>query len=375
MKNKNTEGDSWGQLLSDFGIEDQRQEEPALSEEPKAVEPDDFGAGLTDSKAETATESPKPKEKKSILSRFPKINFFGTPPDVSLDSVIEGTKSPSLGGKTFTDNKLEKMPVSQERTDRRKKGFQEKEAIKEPSAWSTVASQIDVLASGQDEKSKPGERPARRAVVSMFDEPVPESEEFRAAKNLMEEQPRRDESHREAFFEEEASSRQRGRGRRSPEPEERETRGRGSRYKPPVEVDDLPEPDFEPVDDEPPRTRGRGRRGSRYDNGGYREREPIQIQDEVQQEEWSEVDVALQEGRGGRQQRNDKRRRPERPERTARPVRDRESVSDDNDSGTVAFLGDVPSWDEAIGDIISGNISRHKSHSSSERASSGRGRR
>jgi hypothetical protein len=378
MTDKNKEGDNWGQLLSDFGIEENVQLEDNVQEEiisKEATPSGNLGAGLSDFVAETAEESSQSKEKKSIFSRFPKINFFGAPPEVSLDSVMEGVKSPSLGGKAFTDNKLEKMPISQERTDRQKKNRRQEEIAPAPDAWSAVASQIDVLASGSDTRAKAGERPARRAVSSMFDDPVPESEEFRKCKDLMEEQPSRRETHRESFSEEETDSRQRGRNRRKPQPEEREVRGRGSRYRPPVEVDDLPESDFEPMDDERPTTRGHGRRGSRDDGGGYRDRE--RIQDDVPQEEWSEVDAALQQAnrgepaqRGGRRQRYDKQRRPERFEES---VADREPF-DGEESNIVAVHGDVPSWDEAVGDIIVGNISRHRSHSGG-RSHSGRGRR
>jgi len=384
MTYKNTEGDNWGQLLSDFGIEDKVQEDVAQSGTPKTSESveapecsaqyqktsskptgsDDFGTGLTDSEMETADEPSTSKEKKSIFSRFPKINFFGVPPQVSLDSVIEGGRSSSLGGKTFTDNKLEKMPLSKERTDQ-----QEKKTSGAPDAWSTVASQIDVLASGKDANTKPEERSSKRHVSSMFDDPIPESDEFRALKDMMGEQTNQEGKPRAAFLERETDTRQRGRGRRQAPPEEGEGRGRGSRYKPPVEVDDLPETNFEPIEDEMPVSRGRGRRGSKYDGGSRRDRE--RVQDNVPQEEWSEIDAALQADRdepmqrgGGRHQRYEKRRRPERTERHAADM----DVSDGEDSGVLAVHGNVPSWDEAIGDIITGNIARHK-------GSSGRGRR
>ena len=146
MTNRNAEGDSWGQLLSDFGIEDNAPDEIQLGE-PAAV--DKQPAELPES-----AEPQEPKEKKSVLSRFPKINFFGTPPEISLDAVIEGTKSPSICGKAFTDNKLEQMPVSQERIDRQKKRRPEKEVMDIPDAWTTVASQIDVLASGGDTETQ-----------------------------------------------------------------------------------------------------------------------------------------------------------------------------------------------------------------------------
>ncbi|MDR0328964.1 MAG: hypothetical protein LBI05_11780, partial [Planctomycetaceae bacterium] len=144
MTNRNAESDNWGQLLSDFGIEDKninneipdnvpppervsRPEKSKPAVEPELTGADNFGVGLVDFDRETTDESAKQKEKKSIFSRFPKMNFFGAPPEVSLDTVMEGVKSPSLGGKAFTDNKLEKMPLSHERTDRQQKNRQEPE--------------------------------------------------------------------------------------------------------------------------------------------------------------------------------------------------------------------------------------------------------
>jgi len=390
---KNTESDNWGQLLSDFGIEDQvpedttgseefKVEEPAetakrLEKSPKSNDSHEFGTGLPDSEGEIAEKPLNAKDKKSIFSRFPKMNFFGAPPEVSLDAVIEGVKSPSLGGKAFTDNRLEKMPLSQEWADR-----QEKNVAANPDAFSAVASQIDVLASGRDtqtrsdraqsrelEETKSEERPARRHVSSMFDDPIPESEEFRALKDIMGEPPSREETHRAAFIEGEKDSWKRGRERgvQKPYPKAKEAHGRGARYRPPVVENDLSETDFEPVDDDMPRTRGRGRHGSRYASGSYQDLE--HIQDDVPQEEWSEVDVALQSERGestqrgSRHQRNDKRRRPERTERSAFH---RESSDEARDIAVTH--GNVPSWDDTISDIIAANISRHKSYA-------GRGRR
>ena len=401
MTNKRTsgdsrDGDSWGELLSNFGIEEQSPAEDAAPQaEPNMPQPD-LEADLTEPEREVADELPKTKEKKSILSRFPKINnFFGVPPQVSLDSVIEGAKSPSLGGKTFTDNKLEKMPFSQERKEQ-----PEKKSAERPDAWSAVASQIDVLASGagaseagNGTKTKPEERIAKRHVSSMFDDPIPESEEERALKSLMEEQTNSERKRRVAFLEEESDIRQRGRsgevgrGRPQQQVEDAGGRGRGSRYKPPVEVDDLSETVFEPVDDVP-RSRERGRRGSRYDGPRDRDRDRDRgrVRDDVPQEEWSEIDAALQaspdeptrrgRGSGGgggerhqRQERDryDKRQKPERAERL---VGERE-ISEPEDSGIIAFHGNIPSWDEAVDDIIAGNIARHKSSSGGSAASGG----
>jgi len=394
----NREGDSWGQLLSDFGIEDavQEQEDAFTPEEPKA---ESRAEGTENSTESSAPEEKKTVEKKSMFSRFPKINFFGTPPEVSLDSVIEGSKSPALGGKAFIDNTLEKMPISQERKDFQKKDRQEQDAVQEPNAWSAVASQIGMLASGGDSTATTEERPARRAVVSIFDDPVQESEEFRALKDLMGEQPRREEEpRRETFRDEESGSRRRrGRGHRNPQTEERgskEVQGRGARYRPPIEVDDLPDADFEKsdfeiMDNDVPATPGRGRRGARYSGGGYSDsgrgvgRESAR--EEVSGEEWSEIDAALQSGRGtpaprrGRHQRHDNPRhdnqrydnprhdKRQRQERRVEPAMNREPF-DGGETPIVTIHGDTPSWDDAVGDIIAGNIARHRAHT-------GRGRR
>ena len=399
MTNTNVGSDNWGQLLSDFGIEDEKRENETQPEVTKAVRPSEptghqqqtfaeptdaegFGAGLVDPDSENPVESSKPKEKKSIFSRFPKINFFGVPPEVDLDSVVEGVRSPSLGGKAFTDNKLEKMPVSQERTERLRTHRQEKGTPVASDALSAVASQIDVLASGGETipkgaGTKSGERPTKRAVSSMFDDPVPESEEFRKCKDLMGEQQSRRGARTEPYLEGGADSRhydsqQRGRGRQNSQPEEKEVRSRGSRYRKPLDEDDLPVSDFEPMDDEMPVTRERGRRGSRYSGDSYRDRERSR-DDELPQEEWSEVDAALQAGQGGRPRRDSQHSgRRRRPERVEEPMRDRES-SDENGGGFVAVHGNIPCWDEAISDIIIGNIARHKSHSGS--GHSGRGKR
>ena len=395
-RNAEAESDNWGQMLSDFGIEDSGIEDSTPAEEPVEV---------PDPMAEVVEPSPEPKEKKSFFSRFPKVDFFGAPPEVSVDSVIEGVKSPSLGGKTFTDNKLEKMPVPKEWTDRQEEK-REKSIAPPPEALSAVAAQIDALASGTDSLmktggmksggtkaggAKPEERPARRQVSSMFDDPVPESEEARKLKNIMGESPcrgehrrevpRRDEPRRDTFRDDESDSWQRGgrgRGRQKPQPVDEEVRGRGSRYRPPVEVDDLPETVFEPIEDDVPPTQERGRRGSRYAGNDYRDRDRSRdrdrepIRDEPPQEEWSEVDAALQgrgapAQRGGRRPRSEKRREPARTDYPERSSFDREPL-DMEDSGVVAAHWNVPSWDEAIGDIVAANIARHKSHS-------GRGRR
>jgi hypothetical protein len=75
-------------------------------------EPDSFGKGLLEDVAEEVPPPTKKHDpKKRFFERFPKINLFGTTAKESLEAVVEGVKSPSLSGKTFTSNKLEKIPV------------------------------------------------------------------------------------------------------------------------------------------------------------------------------------------------------------------------------------------------------------------------
>jgi len=71
--------------------------------------------------------------------------------------------------------------------------------------------------------------------------------------------------------------------------------------------------------------------------------------------------------RGGRRQRYDKQRGPERTEQ--RPAAFDRGPSDAEENNVITAQWNVPSWDEAVGDIIAANITRHKN------APSGRGRR
>jgi hypothetical protein len=157
-------------------------------------------------------------------------------------------------------------------------------------------------------------------------------------------------SERRADFleDEEMESKRRERNRRQVIPEDENPRGgRGSRYRQPVktEIDDVSEEnfEFEPVDDVPDnRTRSRRRE-----------------QNEVPQEEWSEVDAVLQGEtgqRGGRRQRFDKRQRP--PKHEEKP-KFNEDIAEE-DSGMMTAHQNIPSWDDAVGDLISGNVARHK---------------
>ncbi|MDR0336540.1 MAG: hypothetical protein LBI18_05560 [Planctomycetaceae bacterium] len=96
---------------------------PAIRMEKVAhVEPDSFGKGLLEETlptetANTTEETPPPASKnrdikKKFFERFPRINLFGSSTKATLEAVVEGVKSPSLSGKSFTSSKLEKVPVS-----------------------------------------------------------------------------------------------------------------------------------------------------------------------------------------------------------------------------------------------------------------------
>ncbi|MDR2755106.1 MAG: hypothetical protein LBC20_05315 [Planctomycetaceae bacterium] len=106
---------------------------PDMSEETIACsKPDSFTKEPQKEKTETENiaedvlpfskkQETKQETKKRFFERFPKINLFGTSPKEPLESVIEGAKSPSLIGKSFTSNKLEKVPVFSDRTTQQEK--------------------------------------------------------------------------------------------------------------------------------------------------------------------------------------------------------------------------------------------------------------
>lgn len=223
--------------------------------------PDSFGEGLPEEVTDEVPPSTKKHDgKKRFFERFPKINLLGTIAKESLEAVVEGVKSPSLSGKTFTSNKLEKIPVvsdyaaqseaAQEKTVQDEKTadhfdtenvFSDIEESPEEiicteehtqaivnilDPWSKIASQVGVLAISplnqedelesadwleeiavtvdSDKDDTDTEQPvhsnrgfnkhsrhhdkkrSQRSLPSMFDEPTPESEESAALKNLME---------------------------------------------------------------------------------------------------------------------------------------------------------------------------------------------
>ncbi|MDR0609885.1 MAG: hypothetical protein LBG58_07235 [Planctomycetaceae bacterium] len=75
-------------------------------------ESDSFGEGFLENVAEEVPPSTKNyDQKKRFFERFPKINLLGTFAKESLQTVAENVESPSSNGKTFTSNKLEKIPA------------------------------------------------------------------------------------------------------------------------------------------------------------------------------------------------------------------------------------------------------------------------
>jgi hypothetical protein len=256
-------------------LTDRNQSSDMIKETAFYPEPDSFGKGLMENQDAVAEEVPPPTKKldgkKRFFERFPKINLLGTVVKESLEAVVEGVKSPSLSGKMFTSNRLEKIPtvsdytardeVAQEKikvapeesahnektTDRfdKEKVFSDVEEAHEEiicteehtkaivdifNPWSKIVSQVDVLTvlpsqlnqdesdlsewletaatadtdknSEQTEKNSEqsahssrdfnkrakyhNKRHSRKSLPSMFDEPTPESEESVALKNLME---------------------------------------------------------------------------------------------------------------------------------------------------------------------------------------------
>ncbi len=201
--------------------------------------PEGFGAGLfegiqTTATSDTVSEAVSDEqsgiaksdsvksEKRSFLARFPKINFFSSSTKETLDAVVENVKSPSLGGKSFTSNTLEKMPQTADRSSRKTPLPPRSEAVSnetvpsEPISadpWSQIASQVGALSSGSPaSKSRSAKQTAarqpetesstlpvssshsspdsqrgrgRKRPPSMFDEIIPESEESRTLKNLI----------------------------------------------------------------------------------------------------------------------------------------------------------------------------------------------
>ncbi len=265
MKKSDTHGDArndnWALLLGDLGIDEPLAERQADTrkelEETVAAKPempgtatevvkkvretsatetpfDSFGAGLLDdvpvqnkdksdsgqsAKREEPVEAVSGEEnsskgeksqagKKRFFDRFPKMNLFGSAPKESLESVVEAAKSPSLSGKSFTSNKLEKVPVATERSSRKKN--EDRAAKPAPDAevpkqdelnpWASIASQVGVLSTPESPnraETKPSrkdgiqdDRPqhrrrGRRQLPSMFDEAGTESEESANLKELM----------------------------------------------------------------------------------------------------------------------------------------------------------------------------------------------
>jgi hypothetical protein len=399
--------DNWSQLLDDFGIDAPVENQVVHQEQvevPAPVKPvaevvsspvrpaapsrTGFGSGVIEDvpspkvtpvrEEEPQRQKPQrqeqqePQKKKSFFGRFPKINLFGgAAAKEPLDAGAENVKVSSVSGKSFTSNKLEKVPTS------RKPRQEEPEppkptamATAESDPWSVLASQVDTLAEEKpQEKHQRGQQREQqreyghhssrrnnrndrvdyrqsRQPVSIFDEPIPESEESLALKKLIGEQPKvvvEDivEERRISYIDDEVSlpaKRGRGRGR-----DEKPQRRRGSSY-------DAPEPVAEDLREES-REPQRGRRDSRFANA-----EPAYSED--------------------RSERGSRPRRESRFEHKSKPVpRIAENAYEqDTMQDTEELLHrNIPSWDDAVGFLIENNIARHaNSPGNSQRRGSGR---
>ncbi|MDR0521022.1 MAG: hypothetical protein LBH00_04105 [Planctomycetaceae bacterium] len=371
MSNPNAE-DNWSQLLSDFGIQENPSDTKSETKPVKETAPDKRRKARAEETRqtvpseeavpvpqETAGEDSGTKEKRSFFSRFPKISFFGVPPQPSSDSVAEGSPPNS-----FTGSKLEKMPVDLPHKEKSegKGGKYAAQKGKKADPYAVVAAQIDTLADA--------EYPSRRSVPSMFDEPTPEPEEMRNLKNLIGEQPDEDDRADSGVDEEFRQNRGHRRGRGQGYLEGSAPRGRGSRY-PSADsraADSCGEEtvenyEFEPVladdDDFPDSRPPRSRRGTRYSGNRREEPLPMPAENDLPQEEWSEVDEALQASHA-RSSRRPRYERPARPPRTESAVAE-DAAENEDTSGEIVHRN-IPSWEEAVDELIAGNITRHKSH-------------
>ncbi|GHT10425.1 hypothetical protein FACS1894170_02500 [Planctomycetales bacterium] len=280
--------DNWSNLLNDFGIEDAAKQDNA--EQAVSVDAHTGTTGvetvaeITNSATVTTTSSveevvpPKSKERKSIFSRFPKINIFGLPPKDQIDAITNAGKSPSLAGKSFTGGTIEKTQgiVRRQETENRRpeagdrkpeeqatsgRGRGKRHEADLPATRSTqqqdsalpsIVSQLDTIASGE----KPGRGRHRQPPVSLFEEPAPESDEYKALKNIFDDPAEKSRNPR------------RGEGRREYQQEDRY-----SKRQPIVVVDDVTlEDEWQEVDDEPVvvEERPRNRRGSFNNPEGQR---------------------------------------------------------------------------------------------------------
>ncbi len=426
-------------------------EETAAVDDLPEEEIGSFGAGLFDEplppatvlseksskpgKRQTPTEStsvvPEPPseqssrtEKKSFLARFPKINFFGSSTKETLDAVVEGVKAPSLSGKSFTSSTLEKVPGSTERAIRRSQPAQAdpETLMKDPVArsentsgkkptesaqpdpWSQIASQVGAL-TGEPQGSKtanaekkPSSRPSqrdnaeqgrgRKRPPSMFEEPIRESEESLALKNMIgngetpsyEEEERRLQSmfvdSRENRSEESVAREPRD---RKPREEERGDRGqrstdrRGrSEKQGRREYRQTPAPAEEQSSEMPKENRSeeprvRGRRGSRYAEDPQKQSSPIVppvSQPAAQTDAYDEpsswdVESESKPVERGRRRRG---RRSDKPVQEQRQSMDPQAFDEDDSPAPAMDFSQLhkkmPSWDEAIGAIVDGNIAR-----------------
>lgn len=414
---------------------------------PAAEAHDGFGAGLLDEpRYESPDESDEPSEptvessdegpdggqaemgrgKKSFFDRFPKMNLFGAPPKESLKSVVEGTKKSPIGGKTFTSNTLEKVPHTKGRGSRKKEEPVEEKVLENadsaaPDAgkddaganpWSTIAAQVGVISTHKEPEAEPkavdaknfdrkkdgrDRKRGRRTTPSLFDEPVPEAEESKTLKNLMESDAPQERLHDHeaekrlsSMFGEPARENREEKEEQTP-PAGRSERQRGGRRvertpvtpptTPPVEseTDDDPFEHFrgrkEPAKRSPAASseEPRGRRGSKYAERDAKK--PVSREQPREQ--------SREQPREPRNKRNSEsaheepawisdrepqttpsRRRGRRPESAGAdvPVSPRDVVRREpapTEPPAVPVQKSMPSWDDAIGAIIDANIARH----------------
>ncbi|GHT17710.1 hypothetical protein FACS1894189_4130 [Planctomycetales bacterium] len=407
--------DNWSQLLDDFGIDapvEKQEKQQEQVEVPAPVKPvassvaavplhvaapvsTGFGVGLIketpapktapakEDRPQRQESQQEPQKKKSFFGRFPKINLFGTSAKEPLDAVVENVKSPSLSGKSFTSNKLEKAPTS--RKPRQEDPEPPKPAAKATAGsdpWSVLASQVDTLAEEKtQEKPQRGQqrgqqreqqreyepRPSRRnnwkdrndsrqprKSASIFDEPIPESEESLALKKLIGEQPKVVveeivEERRISYIDDEVSlppKRGRGRGR-----DEKPQRGRGISYETPEPVAETPREPREASRE--PREPHRGRRDHRF-----AEAEPAYTEDRTER--------SARPGRGSRFE-----NKPKPVQRVGEDMYEEDTMQDAEE----LLHRNIPSWDDAVGFLIENNIARHANFSGNSPRRGGGGRR
>ncbi|MDR3233239.1 MAG: hypothetical protein LBT46_06195 [Planctomycetaceae bacterium] len=448
-----TESDNWSSLLDEFGIDEpavmreKETPESAVSEKVAVLSNCAVAAVAEDNTAIAHTASPdvpvNPKERKSIFSRFPKINLFGTLPKESLDAIAGGGKAALPGGKSFTGHTIEKAQGVVLREERKEEPVGNPRACgnkehRDEDALPAIVSQLDAFASAENLPAETaGSRRSRRQPVSMFEEPVPKAEDYEAAQKFFGE-PTGQRRNRTDFEEakEESSGRGRGRSNRNTQAFEEESfdkpaRERGGRRLPVIDDVTIDE-EWQEVDEgrklteSPRRCEGtfqsrersssvannaaaRGAAPKRYGNAvrhdiddapafgaanaptrdnrsrehGTREyvgrertatpapytneytaREPvIREREEYSTKEEGKPQTDHQRQRGGRGRKIEESRQdyPQPVRREYEPQYEQENAAEES-SEQVQLHRNIPGWDDAVGDIVAGNIARHRNN-------------